>query len=69
MVFWRKVANSLQQLGIQALGLVAIAAWSGVITYLLLRVTGALVGGARVDEMDEIVGLDIATQGERGYDF
>lgn len=59
----------IEQLGIQALGLVAIAAWSGVITYLLLRVTGALVGGARVDEMDEIVGLDIATQGERGYDF
>ena len=59
----------IAQLGVQALGLLAIAAWSGVITYILLRITGALVGGARVDEMDEIVGLDIATQGERGYDF
>ena len=59
----------LEQLGIQALGLVAVAAWSGVITFILLKITGALVSGPRVDEMDEIVGLDIATQGERGYDF
>lgn len=59
----------LTQLGIQALGLVAAVLWSGIITFILLKVTGALVKGARVDEMDEIVGLDIATQGERGYDF
>ena len=59
----------LSQLGVQALGLVAVVAWSGIITFVLLKVTGALVNGARVDEMDEIVGLDIATQGERGYDF
>lgn len=59
----------LSQLGVQALGLVAVVAWSGIITFVLLKVTGALVKGARVDEMDEIVGLDIATQGERGYDF
>ncbi len=57
------------QLGVQALGLLAAIVWSGVITFVLLKVTGALVGGARVDEMDEIVGLDIATQGERGYDY
>ena len=59
----------LSQLGVQALGLVAVVAWSGIITFVLLKVTGALVKGARVDEMDEIVGLDISTQGERGYDF
>ncbi len=57
------------QLGVQALGLLAIVVWSGVITFILLKLTGALVNGSRVDEMDEIVGLDIATQGERGYDF
>ena len=59
----------LDQLGVQALGLVAVVAWSGIVTFILLKVTGALVKGARVDEMDEIVGLDIATQGERGYDI
>ena len=59
----------LDQLGVQALGLVAVVAWSGIVTFVLLKLTGALVKGARVDEMDEIVGLDIATQGERGYDI
>ena len=59
----------LAQLGIQALGVAAVLAWSGVITFILLKVTSFLVSGSRVDEMDEIVGLDIATQGERGYDF
>ncbi len=59
----------ISQLGVQALGLLAAIVWSAVITFILLKVTGALVGGSRVDEMDEIVGLDIATQGERGYDF
>ena len=59
----------IMQIGIQALGLVAIVAWSGIVTFILLKITGALVKGSRVDEMDEIVGLDIATQGERGYDF
>lgn len=59
----------LTQFGIQALAIVAVVAWSGIVTFVLLKVTGALVKGARVDEMDEIVGLDIATQGERGYDI
>ena len=59
----------LTQLGIQALAIVAVAAWTGIVTFVLLKLTGALVKGARVDEMDEIVGLDIATQGERGYDI
>ena len=59
----------LTQLGVQALAIVAVAAWTGIVTFVLLKLTGALVKGARVDEMDEIVGLDIATQGERGYDI
>ena len=59
----------LTQLGVQALAIVAVAAWTGIVTFILLKLTGALVKGARVDEMDEIVGLDIATQGERGYDI
>ncbi len=59
----------ITQIGVQALGLAATVAWSGIVTFILLKITGALVNGSRVDEMDEIVGLDIATQGERGYDF
>ncbi len=57
------------QLGVQALGLVTSMAWAGVITFLILKVLNRLMGRIRVDPEDEIVGLDLATHGERGYDL
>ncbi len=57
------------QLGVQALGVVATAAWAAVITFIIVKVTAALTGGLRVDEKDEQVGLDLVTHGERGYDL
>ncbi len=57
------------QLGVQALGVAATAAWAAVITFIIVKVTAALTGGLRVDEKDEQVGLDLVTHGERGYDL
>ena len=58
-----------RQLGVQVIGLIATAAWSAVATFVLVKVADLLVGGMRVDEEDELVGLDLATHGERGYDL
>lgn len=38
------------------------------LTYIIVKVTSALVG-LRVEEDEEIEGLDIITHGERGYDL
>ena len=57
------------QLGVQALGVVAAMAWSGGFTFVIVKVTSWLTGGTRVDEEDELVGLDLAIHGERGYDM
>ena len=57
------------QLGVQALGVVAAMAWSGGFTFVIVMVTTWLTGGTRVDEEDELVGLDLAIHGERGYDM
>ena len=57
------------QLGVQALGVVATVAWAAVITFIIVKVTAALTSGLRVDEDDELTGLDLATHGERGYDL
>ena len=57
------------QLGVQAIGVLATLAWSGVITYLIVKVTAALTGGLRVDGQDEWTGLDLAVHGERAYDL
>jgi len=58
--------DMLSQLGVQALGIIATAAWCGGISWLLLRVLDATLG-LRVSEEDESEGLDLAAHGERGY--
>ncbi len=58
----------LNQLYIQFVGVAATLVWSVVLTYIIVKVTSALVG-LRVGEDEEIEGLDIITHGERGYDL
>ena len=42
--------------------------WAAIVSYVLLKVTEALVG-LRVTDDDEIEGLDITYHGERSYDL
>jgi Amt family ammonium transporter len=58
----------LDQLGIQAIGVLATLAFVGVGTYILLKIVDVLVG-VRVSEEMEIEGLDITQHNERGYDL
>ncbi len=57
-----------RQLGVQAIGILAVVAWSIVATVVIAKVVGALVG-FRVETEEEIEGLDIVAHGERGYDL
>lgn len=57
-----------QQFGIQIIGIVSVAVWSLVATWVIVKIVAALVG-LRVSEEDEIEGLDITAHGERGYDL
>jgi Amt family ammonium transporter len=56
------------QVLVQLTGVLATAVWSGVLTWILLKVTQALVG-MRVDPEDETEGLDTALHNEKGYDI
>ena len=56
------------QLGVQALGLIAVASYTAVATWLILKVVGAIVTN-RVDATEELDGLDLVFHGERGYDM
>ncbi len=58
----------VEQLGVQVLGVVAVAAWSAIATIVIVRVTQALVG-LRVSEEDERAGLDQTAHGETGYNL
>lgn len=56
----------LQQFSVQAIGVVAVALFSAIATYLITRLADMLVG-LRVDLEHETLGLDFATHGESGY--
>jgi Amt family ammonium transporter len=56
--------GGLAQLKLQAIGVCSTIVWSGVMTFILLMVTKALVG-LRVGEEEEREGLDIVLHGEQ----
>jgi Amt family ammonium transporter len=53
---------------VQGIGVIATAAWSGVVTYILVKLVSSMVG-FRVGVEEETEGLDITTHGERGYEI
>jgi Amt family ammonium transporter len=61
-------AGALAQFGVQFTGVVTVALWSAIATVGLVWVTRALVG-LRVDDDDELVGLDQTAHGESGYNL
>ena len=56
------------QVMVQVMGVVAVIAWTAVASFVILKVIQGLVG-LRVDEDEEIGGLDIRQYNERGYNY
>lgn len=58
-----------KQIWIQIVSIVGTAVFSAVGTIVVIFITKVLTGGLRVDEEKEILGLDNAIHGERGFDL
>jgi Amt family ammonium transporter len=56
-----------EQFAIQAQGCLAAIALSVVATFIIVKVISALLGGIRVSEEEETMGLDQSEHGENGY--
>jgi Amt family ammonium transporter len=56
------------QVLVQVIGVLAVAAWSGVITWILLKVSDAMAG-LRVSAEEETEGLDTVLHNEKGYNL
>jgi Amt family ammonium transporter len=56
------------QVLVQLIGVLVTAAWSGIGTWILLKVSDTLVG-MRVSPEDESEGLDTALHNEKGYNL
>ena len=61
------VGGGISQFGIQALGCAAYAIWTLVTCWITWSVIGAVFGGIRVTEKEEIEGLDIGEHGMEAY--
>ena len=57
-----------EQLGVQAIGVVAIGAYTAVVSYILFKLVDVITG-LRVSTEEEAEGLDLVMHDERGYDF
>lgn len=57
------------QMGVQAIGVLAVAAYTAVVSFVLLKLVSLLLSGLRVTAEDESSGLDTAQHNERGYDL
>ncbi|HZM43930.1 MAG TPA: ammonium transporter [Burkholderiales bacterium] len=56
------------QVLVQLTGVLAVGAWSGIITWILLKVSDA-VAGMRVEPEEETEGLDTVMHNEKGYNL
>ncbi len=62
------VTSPWLQLGIQAKGVAFTIVWSAVLSYVLLKLIDIVIG-LRVDDEQEMVGLDIALHEEKAYNL
>ncbi len=65
-IYNENITSMGQQLGVQVIGVLAVAIYTAVITFALLKLVGAVLG-LRVSAEDETVGLDTSQHNERGY--
>jgi ammonium transporter, Amt family len=55
------------QLGVQAMGVAVSGAFAFVVSFVILYVMKKVMGGLRVSEEEEIIGLDVSEHGSYGY--
>jgi Amt family ammonium transporter len=59
--------GGLTQLGIQAIGSLAVSVWAFVTIFIVFKVTDKVIGGIRVSPQEELEGLDITEHGTITY--
>ena len=65
--FAEGITTMAGQVGVQLTGIGASLVYTAVVTYALLKIVGFITGGLRVDEEQEVTGLDLVEHDETGY--
>jgi Amt family ammonium transporter len=67
--FAEGISTMTEQLTVQTIGIVSTLVYTAIVTYLLLKIVGWMTGGLRVDEENEVNGLDLVEHDESGYNL
>lgn len=59
--------GGITQLGVQTMGVAACGLYAFIVSYIILKVMNRAMGGIRVTEEEEIIGLDLSEHGSYGY--
>lgn len=59
--------GGFHQLGVQALGIAASGLYAFIVSFMILKTMDVVMGGIRVTEEEEIIGLDMSEHGSYGY--
>jgi Amt family ammonium transporter len=67
--FAEGITTMFEQVSVQLIGIVSTLVYTAVVTYILLKIVGVVTGGIRVDEEQEVNGLDQVEHEESGYNL
>jgi Amt family ammonium transporter len=67
--FAEGITTMAEQVSVQLIGIVSTFVYTGVVTYILLKVVGMMTNGLRVGEEHEASGLDQVDHEESGYNL
>lgn len=63
------ISTIMGQVSVQLIGIVSSLVYTAIVTYLLLKLVGLITDGLRVDEEQEVNGLDQVEHEESGYNL
>ncbi len=63
------IYGGYSQMSVQLIGVLAVVFFVAIGTLISIKITSVLTNGLRVDEEDEVKGLDIAVHTEKGFDL
>ena len=67
--FAEGITTMAGQIGVQLTGIGSSLVYTAVVTFILLKIVGFMTGGLRVDEEQEVTGLDLIEHDESGYNL
>ena len=63
------IYGNLHQFLVQLLGVIVVLVYTGTLTFIIVKVVSFATNGLRVDDEDELKGLDIAIHTEKGFEL